>query len=94
MQFNQEDIIKKNGKVYYKTKRLPTIPLKETDEYIITTIGDNMVLLSEKYYEDPELWQIILVANNNITKGSIFPIPGTQLRIPIEIAEYRDLFKK
>jgi hypothetical protein len=32
------------------------------------------------------------MANNNITKGSMFPIPGTQLRIPADISTILRLY--
>ena len=43
--------------------------------------------MAHKYYGDKSLWWVIAVANNNVTKGSIFPIPGTQLRIPSNIGK-------
>jgi len=74
-----------SGKPYYKGKIYPDIPFFETDDYIITTIGDRLDLIAYSYYNDAELWWVISVANNHITKGSLFPIPGTQLRIPTDI---------
>lgn len=71
-----------DGKPYIKGKQYPNIPLSESDVYVVTTIGDRLDLLAYSYYNDVTLWWIISVANNNATKGSIFPIPGTQLRIP------------
>jgi hypothetical protein len=74
-----------SGEKYYKYKIYPNIPLSDTDEYIITTSGDRLDIIANNYYKDPELWFIISIANNNVTKGSIFPKPGTQLRIPVNI---------
>ena len=71
-----------DGKPYIKGKQYPNIPLSESDVYVVTTIGDRLDLLAYSYYNDVTLWWIIAVANNNATKGSMFPIPGTQLRIP------------
>lgn len=70
---------------YYKGKFYPNIPLSETDIYVITTIGDRLDYLAYTYYRDSELYWIITAANNNVTKGSLFPVPGTQLRIPQNI---------
>jgi hypothetical protein len=81
-----------SGRRYYKYKTYPNIPFSETDVYVITTVGDRLDSISYSYYEDPELWWIISIANNNITKGSLFPIPGTQLRIPINPNEVLQLF--
>jgi hypothetical protein len=81
-----------SGKRYYKGKIYPEIPYSDTDEYIITTIGDRLDSISYSYYNDAELWWVISVANNNITNGSMFPIPGTQLRVPTNINSVLNLF--
>jgi hypothetical protein len=81
-----------SGKRYYKGKIYPNIPFSETDAYVITTIGDRLDLIAYDYYNDAELWWIISIANNNITKGSMFPIPGTQLRIPVNVNDVLELF--
>ena len=82
------------GKPYYKSKVYPNIPLSSTDIYVITTSGDRLDSLALSYYRDPTLWWVILMANNNITKGMLSPPPGTQLRIPLNIssilAQYHD----
>ena len=84
--YNNKTILKTdNGKPYYKGKQYPNIPLSENDIYIITTVGDRLDLLAYNYYNDSTLWWVISMSNNNITKGSLFPTPGTQLRIPQNI---------
>jgi phage tail protein X len=70
---------------YYKGKQYPNIPLSESDVYVVTTVGDRLDSLAYSYYGDATLWWIIAVANNNATKGALFPIPGTQLRIPTNV---------
>lgn len=75
-----------DGTPYYKGKSYPNIPLSESDVYVITTIGDRLDYLAYRYYRDSELWWIISAANNNVTKGSLFPTPGTQLRIPSNVS--------
>jgi hypothetical protein len=82
------------GKPYIKGKQYPNIPLSESDFYIITTVGDRLDYLAYNYYRDSESWWIISAANNNITKGSLFPVPGTQLRIPTDIIMVMNLFNK
>lgn len=79
---NPDILTTSDGRPYYAGKLYPNIPLSETDFYVITTIGDRLDYLAYTYYRDSNLWWIISVANNNVTKGSLFPIPGTQLRIP------------
>lgn len=70
---------------YYKGKYYPNIPLSESDVYVITTVGDRLDSLAYSYYNDATLWWVIAAANNNATKGALYPAPGTQLRIPTEI---------
>ena len=82
------------GKPYFKAKVYPNIPLAESDVYIITTVGDRLDLLAYNYYRDVNLWWIISAANNNVTKGSMFPIPGTQLRIPASAGGVINLFNR
>ena len=84
--YSNKTILKTDdGKPYYKGKQYPNIPLSENDIYIITTVGDRLDLLAYNYYNDSTLWWVISMSNNNITKGSLFPTPGTQLRIPQNI---------
>ncbi len=93
MRYDKNIIYKtSNNKPYYKGKIYPNIPYSITDEYIITTIGDRLDTIAYSYYGDSESWWIISAANNNITKGSIFPKPGTQLRIPVNRALVMQLF--
>jgi nucleoid-associated protein YgaU len=77
---------------YYKGKFYPNIPLSENDVYVITTVGDRLDSLAYSYYNDSTLWWVIAMANNNVTKGALFPIPGTQLRIPTNIFSVLELY--
>jgi hypothetical protein len=79
---------------YYKGKFYPDIPLLETDEYVITTVGDRLDSLAFSYYNDPTLWWVIAAANNNITKGALYPVPGTQLRVPTDINAVLNLYNQ
>ncbi len=89
MRYEQNTILteKFTNKTYYKNKLYPNIPISNEDIFVITTVGDRLDLLSYTYYKNPEYWWIISMANNNITKGSMFPQPGTQLRIPLNVNE-------
>ena len=75
------------GKPYYKSKFYPNIPVSENDFYVITNSGDRLDYLAASYYRDSTLWWVISMANNNITRGLLCPVPGTQLRIPGNISE-------
>ena len=83
---NDPILVTSQGKPYYDSKRYPNIPLSENDLYVITTIGDRLDLLAYQYYNDANLWWVISMANNNVTRGSMFPAPGTQLRIPTDLS--------
>ena len=85
---------KEDKKPYYKQKFYPNIPLSENDVYVITTIGDRLDSLAYSYYRDPKLWWVISAANNNINKGALYPVPGTQLRIPTDINAVLNLFEQ
>jgi hypothetical protein len=81
--YNKVDILRTDNDVpYYQNVIYPNIPLDASDIYVITTAGDRLDYLAYTYYKDSSLYWIISVANNNVTKGSLFPVPGTQLRIP------------
>jgi len=82
------------GRPYYKGKFYPNIPLSETDVYVITTIGDRLDNIAYSYYNDSTLWWIIAAANNNVTNGALYPIPGTQLRIPTDLNYVLNLFEQ
>ena len=91
---NRTTLKTSQGVPYIKGKFYPNIPLSQTDIYVITTIGDRLDYLAYKYYRDSEMWWIISVANNNVTRGSLFPVPGTQLRIPSSAAQVINLFNQ
>ena len=82
------------GKPYYDSKRYPNIPLSENDLYIVTGIGDRLDNLAYRYYRDSNLWWVISMANNNVTRGSMFPYPGTQLRIPTDISTVLKIYNQ
>ena len=77
---------------YYKNKIYPYIPPVESDLYIITVDGDRLDNLSYKYYGDIQYWRIISTINNNINNCSLFPIAGTQLRIPLDLQRVLNIF--
>jgi len=93
--YNNSTILKtQQGIPYEKGKFYPNIPLSESDVYIITTVGDRLDYLAYTYYNDSEMWWVIAAANNNATNGFLFPVPGTQLRIPTDLGMVLNLFNK
>jgi hypothetical protein len=93
--YNTVDTLKTiQNKPYYRSRVYPNIPLSVNDIYVIITVGDRLDYLAYTYYNDSTLWWIISMANNNITRGSLFPTPGTQLRIPQNISGILTQFDK
>jgi phage tail protein X len=89
---NPEILINKDGQRYFKSRKYPPIPPAESDIYVVTVQGDRLDLLAYNYYNDASLWWVISMANNNITVGSMFPEPGTQLRIPTDLTTVITIF--
>lgn len=71
-----------NLKRRYVTTKYPNIPLDFSDIYVYTTSGDRYDILAQTYYNDSSLWWIISRANYSTTQDSIYPQPGSQIRIP------------
>jgi hypothetical protein len=91
--YNNPTVLKtQQDRPYFKSKFYPNIPLSENDIYVITTVGDRLDSLAFSYYNDPTLWWIISMANNNATRGALYPTPGTQLRIPTDLGAVLKLF--
>ncbi len=79
------------GRRYLKGVLYPKITPKESDIYVITTTGDRLDLLADQYYKNSlDYW--IISGANNIRKDSLFITPGTQLRIPTDIEEFKKEF--
>ena len=94
--YNEATILKttNTNRPYYKARFYPNVPLSESDVYVITTVGDRLDNLAYSYYRDSTLWWIIAMANNNATKGALYPKPGTQLRIPTDINNVLNQYKQ
>ena len=83
---NQEIKSNSDKKIYYKYIKYPEIVEDISDIYIITKIGERLDLLANKYYQNPDLWWIIMKANpDKIRRDSFFMPVGIQIRIPINI---------
>jgi hypothetical protein len=65
----------------YQTARLEKPPVRDDDEYIFSREGDRFDLLAKEFYDKPEYWWIIAIAND-IRPGSMMVPIGLQLRIP------------
>ena len=75
---------------YYSPLLPPTIEKDDTDIYVVTQVGDRLDLLAQQYYNQAELWWIIVAANPTLRKDSLFLEPGLQLRIPADFNDALD----
>lgn len=75
-----------DGRIVYKTKRYPNIPLRESDVYVATETGDRLDTLANYFYGHASLWWIIATANN-IHDAKFSFADGTILRIPTQYIE-------
>ena len=71
---------------YMESTIYPKIEPKDSDFYIISSAGDRLDLLANKYYGDRSLWWVIAVANN-INDASFYVKEGLQLRIPSNLSQ-------
>ena len=91
----QNNAIKKatNGRLVYRSKIYPNIPLRDSDIYVATETGDRLDTLAYTYYNDSSLWWIIASANN--IHNAVFGFEdGTVLRIPTNYIEIANNFSK
>lgn len=70
-----------DGRIVYRSKIYPEIPLRDDDIYVASETGDRLDTLAFQYYEDASLWWIIASANN-IHTAPLGLVDGTILRIP------------
>ena len=75
-------ILSNDNKPMLQTVNYPEIPRSESDIYVFTTIGDRYDTLAQQYYGDSNLWWVISNANGELSKDSLTPPVGSQIRIP------------
>ena len=82
--YSQTKILKsvQDQKRRYANVKYPQIPLGPQDIYVYTIQGDRYDVLALRFYKDSNLWWIINRANPNQDSASLYPIIGSQLRIP------------
>jgi hypothetical protein len=82
-----------DGRIVYRPKIYPNIPLRDDDIYVATETGERLDTLAFDFYSDSNLWWIIASANN--IHGAKFGFDdGTILRIPQNYIEISNSFKK
>ena len=74
-------------KAYLANTLYPDVPTSDDDWYVITTAGDRFDVLSQQFYNTPEFWWIIPVANG-LPADSLCPEIGIQIRIPANPTVY------
>lgn len=89
---NNETKRTRDGRLVYRSKIYPKIPLRDDDIYVATETGDRLDTLAYQYYNDSSLWWIIASANN--IHDAVFGFEdGTILRIPQNYIEITSNFK-
>ena len=81
-----------DGRVVYRYRIYPNIPLSDNDIYIVTQQGDRLDSLANQFYSDTSLWWIIATANN-VHDGSLSVPDGTTLRVPVNYNRIVQNFK-
>lgn len=72
----------KDPKRRYTNIKYPLISPSSFDIYVYTTQGDRYDILASTYYSDSTLWWVISRANPSQPNDSLYPIFGSQIRIP------------
>ena len=86
---------KSNNKSYYLNLKYPEIPLSINDIYIITTVGDRLDTLADKFLGNVNLWWIITTANPDVIRRDSFNLkPGMEIRIPDNVQGILEAFEK
>ena len=80
------------GSEYYVNNIYPEIPPTNEDNYVITVLGDRLDLLAFDFYGDSSFWWVIASANA-LPGDSLVVEPGTQLRIPVDLANAINNYK-
>lgn len=75
--YTQEDSRRRFINVKY-----PSIPLGFDDVYAYAAQGDRYDVIASEYYSNASLWWVISRANPSQPSDSLYPIAGTQIRIP------------
>lgn len=80
------------GSEYFVNNVYPDIPVSGEDNYVITVLGDRLDLMANDFYGDTSLWWVIASANS-LPGDSLYPEPGIQLRIPVNITYIINQYK-
>ena len=81
----------KEGFRVYTTTYYPSIPISDSDKFILSKYSSRLDSLANDYYGDSKLWWVIAKANG--IKGKIALKAGQLLRIPGQITKIIDDFE-
>lgn len=76
-----------------KTIKFPRIQTSPQDVVIISKDSDRLDILAQKFYGNQKLYWIIALANN-LGKGSLDIAAGTTLRIPMNVIEISNEYRR
>ena len=94
MRYNDSKILKdENNTRYLNRVEYPVIPIRDSDTIIRGQFGKTFSNLAFDVYGKTELWWIIARANNE-NRGSMYVVPGKEYRIPQNITNILQEFKK
>ena len=72
-----------DNKRVFKNIKYPNIPLSINDIYAITIDGDRLDLIANQFYNNVDLWWVIVTANPDIIRRDSFNLKsGLEIRIP------------
>lgn len=80
-EYGVEVLKMESGKRRLSTRYYPSIPIKNSDKFIVSKRGMRWDNLAYQFYRDQSLWFMIARANN-IVNGSLVVPPGIRIRIP------------
>lgn len=80
------------GRRFYTNNFYPETLPTDQDIYLITVEGDRYDLLAAQYFGDVTLWWVI-PSCNSLDCDTLYPVPGTQLRIPADLQQVLTAYK-
>ena len=86
-------IDKDTGNRVFKSTLYPSIRISNGDKFIFPIDGERLETIAHKYYGDTTLWWIIAQANN-IRDGSFRLQPSEKIRIPMNLPEILNDFRR
>ena len=92
-----KNIKRKNtdGKIFYKNLKYPDIPITSDDLYVITTVGDRLDSIAQRFYNDVRLWWVIATANPQVIRRDSYNLkPNLEIRIPGNVSLIIKNFEK